>query len=338
MTPLKFEEQYQGEWDELEALLKSLRSGTRKERAAISGERFASLYRRACEQLALARARAYPAHIVDRLNQLTADAHQVIYQQRELGLGRLKRMIAVDFPRAVRAQARYVFIATAVFLVPLLVLGLLVYHNPELILSMVDPRTAAEFEAMYSDAAESIGRRRDAENDWAMFGYYIRHNIGIGFQCFAGGIFAGLGSLFFLAYNGAVIGAIEGYLLSRGLAEAYLSFVATHSAFELTAIALSGAGGLRIGHAIVAPGRRARRDALVVAGREAIVLVYGATFLFFVAAVIEAFWSSARWIPLPLKFTVAGACWIFVIGYLWRHGRPQRRETDGAHDEAHRAG
>lgn len=321
MTPLKFEEQYQGEWDELEALLKSLRSGTRKERAAISGERFASLYRRACEQLALARARAYPAHIVDRLNQLTADAHQVIYQQRELGLGRLKRMIAVDFPRAVRAQARYVFIATAVFLVPLLVLGLLVYHNPELILSMVDPRTAAEFEAMYSDAAESIGRRRDAENDWAMFGYYIRHNISLGFQCFAGGLFAGIGSLFFLAFNGAFFGAIGGYLTERGLSENFYSFVVTHGAFELTAIVLAGAAGLRIGHALIAPGRRTRREALVVAARESIVIVYGVAGLLVIAAAVEAFWSSARWIPLPIKYSVAAGCWIAVLGYLWRQGR-----------------
>lgn len=321
MTPLKFEEQYQGEWDELEARLKSLRSGTRKERAAISGERFASLYRRACEQLALARARAYPAHIVDRLNQLTADAHQVIYQQRELGLGRLKRMIAVDFPRAVRAQARYVFIATAVFLVPLLVLGLLVYHNPELILSMVDPRTAAEFEAMYSDAAESIGRRRDAENDWAMFGYYIRHNISLGFQCFAGGLFAGIGSLFFLAFNGAFFGAIGGYLTERGLSENFYSFVVTHGAFELTAIVLAGAAGLRIGHALIAPGRRTRREALVVAARESIVIVYGVAGLLVIAAAVEAFWSSARWIPLPIKYSVAAGCWIAVLGYLWRQGR-----------------
>ena len=35
------------------------------------------------------------------------------------------------------------------------------------------------------------GRRRDADTDWAMFGFYVRHNVGIGFQCFAGGLLAG---------------------------------------------------------------------------------------------------------------------------------------------------
>lgn len=319
MTPLQFEAQYQSEWDELQSLLTNLSFRARK--TPVSGERLASLYRRACEQLALARARSYPAHIVERLNQLTSDAHQVIYQRQEFGLDRLRRMIAVDFPRAVRAHAAYVWLATAMFLIPMLLLGVLVYFNPELILSMVEPTTAAEYERMYADDAESIGRRRDAESDWIMFGFYIRNNISIGFQCFASGLFAGVGSLFFLAFNGAFIGGVAGYLTERGLSSTFYSFVVTHGAFELTAIVLSGAAGLRIGHALISPGRRSRREALVVAARESIVIVYGVAGLLLIAAAIEAFWSSARWIPLPLKYSVAAACWIMVLGYLWRQGR-----------------
>lgn len=321
MTPLQFEGQYQSEWDELQTLLTNLRTRTRKNEAKVSGERLASLYRRACEQLALARARSYPAHIVELLNQLTSDAHQVIYQRQEFGLDRLKRMIAVDFPRAVRAHAAYVWLSTAMFVIPMLLLGLLVYFNPEFILSMVEPTTAAEYEQMYADDAESIGRRRDAENNWMMFGFYIRHNISIGFQCFASGLFAGVGSLFFLAFNGAFIGGVAGYLTERGLSSTFYSFVVTHGAFELTAIVLSGAAGLRIGHALISPGRRSRREALVVAARESIVIVYGVAGLLLIAAAVEAFWSSARWIPLPLKYSVAAACWIMVLGYLWRQGR-----------------
>ena len=48
--------------------------------------------------------------------------------------------------------------------------------------------------------------------------------------------FAGLGTLFFLAYNGAFGGALAGFLTARGLSATFYSFVATHSAFELTAI------------------------------------------------------------------------------------------------------
>ena len=70
---------------------------------------------------------------------------------------------------------------------------------------------------MYSPSADSIGRLRTVDTDWMMFGHYIRNNIGVAFQCFAGGLFAGLGSIFFLAFNGAFGGAIAGYLTGRGL-------------------------------------------------------------------------------------------------------------------------
>ena len=331
MTALQFEEMHHDEWAELELFISSalgrrtdaVRSDTiaGASLSTISGDRAAALYRRACGHLALARARAYPAYLIDRLDRLTASAHQAIYQRRELTLTRMTRVATIEFPVAVRRHAAYVAVATAVFLVPTIVVGLIVYVRPELILSVVSPDTAASFEQMYSSNANSIGRLRTASTDWMMFGYYIRNNIGIAFQCFAGGLFAGVGTLFFLAYNGAFSGALAGYLTERGLSSTFYAFVATHSAFELTAIVLAGAAGLRIGHALLAPGRSTRRQSLVVATREAIVVVYGVTVMLLVAAAVEAFWSSSRWLGSPAKYAAAAVCWTAVISYLCLQGR-----------------
>jgi uncharacterized membrane protein SpoIIM required for sporulation len=166
-----------------------------------------------------------------------------------------------------------------------------------------------------------IPRLRDADTDWMMFGYYIRNNIGVAFQCFAGGLFAGVGSLFFLAYNGALGGAVAGYLTERGLSTTFFSFVATHSAFELTAIVLSGAAGLRIGHALLVPGRTTRAQALPASTREAVTLLYGVTALLLIAAAVEAFWSSAGWLPPAAKYATAFICWSAVVLYCVFQGR-----------------
>jgi uncharacterized membrane protein SpoIIM required for sporulation len=325
MSPLQFETEYQAEWNELQAMLSRLQGNasvkSKDKSAPLSGDRLAKLYRRACEHLALARARAYPAHIVERLDHITADAHQVIYSRREYGVARVVKLVTQDFPCSVRAHARYVWLATAVFILPLLVMGWLVYAQPELILSVVDPQTAANFEDMYSPNAEALGRRRDANTDMAMFGFYIRNNVGVAFQCFASGLLAGIGSLFFLAFNGVQAGAIAGYLTERGLGATFYSFVVTHAAFELTAIVLAGAAGLRIGHSILAPGRKTRTQSLVAAARESIVIVYGCAGMLLIAAAIEAFWSSARWIPLLVKYSVAAICWLAVLAYFAWQGR-----------------
>ena len=56
-------------------------------------------------------------------------------------------------------------------------------------------------------ATAATTRGRTAGTDWAMFGHYIQNNVGIAFQCFAGGLFFGIGSLVVLGYNGVLAGA-----------------------------------------------------------------------------------------------------------------------------------
>ena len=321
MTPLQFEELYQGEWQELGGLLRQILSGRNSTATSdpIRADRVAVLYRRACEHLALARARSYPPYLLDQLEQLTADAHQMVYQQRDFGLLKVRRFVTHDFPVSVRSMAGYIWTAAALLYIPSLVIGWLVYQHPELILSVVSAETASSFDSMYSGSAESIGRA--AEGDWLMFGYYISHNIGIAFQCFAGGLLAGIGTLFYLLYNGAFGGAIAGYITVRGHSGTFYPFIATHSAFELTAIVLCGAAGLKLGHALVAPGRLSRTQSLVAATQECVPVVAGSAVMLLVAAAIEAFWSSQAWLAPGVKYAVASACWLAVLGYLTFQGR-----------------
>ena len=285
--------------------------------------RVAALYRAACEHLAVAESRAYPVWLIERLETLTARGHQRIYRETDFGLDKLARLFVVDFPAAVRAHRVYVLIALLAFAGPLAVIGVLSYLDPGFILSLHDAGMVAEYERMYGDADGPIGRR-SAGSDWSMFGFYIFNNLRIAFQCFAGGLFFGIGSLYYLAANGAVAGSLAGYLTWRGFGETFYSFVVTHGAFELTGVVLAGAAGLALGHALLAPGRRSRLAALEDAARRAIVIVYGMIAMFVVAAAFEAFWSSARWVAPQVKFGVGGACWFVVFVYFVFQGRSRR--------------
>jgi uncharacterized membrane protein SpoIIM required for sporulation len=311
LTPLEFEATHESGWAELEALLRE----TPRE---LNAERFLVLYRMSCEQLALAQARDFPEHIVARLSRITSAAHQIIYRQSEFGLRRIRAALLLRFPAMVRAQRAYVAAAAALFLLPALAMGLATYFQPDLILSLVDQGTASQYENMYNPKAESIGRMRDAGSDWAMFGFYIENNIGIAFQCYVTGVLLGLGSIFFLASNGVTIGAVAGYITARGFGGTFFPFVATHSAFELTAIVLSGAAGMRIGCAVLMPGRLPRLLALQTAARETSFIMFGAAAMLLIAAVLEAFWSSAAWVSPTAKYTCAAVCWALVVLFFLR--------------------
>jgi len=311
MTALEFQRSGEAHWKELE---KAVELAERD----LDAERFLTLYRTCCEHLALAQAREFPAPLIERLSRVTARAHQIVYRQTDLGAARIARVLLREFPASVRAERLYLAISALLLLVPALGLGVAVYRHPDLILTLVDRRTAAQFESMYNPSNEAIGRLRDAGGNWMMFGYYIMHNIGIGFECYVTGVAFGAGSAFYLAFNGAFGGAVAGYLASCGFAGTFFPFIAAHSAFELTAIVLCGAAGLKVGRAVLWPGRMHRVAALQLAARETSVVVFGAAVMLVIAAAIEAFFSAAAWITPTAKFICAGACWGLVAVFFTR--------------------
>ena len=334
MTPRQFESRYIPVWNELRRGLDALDRGQAADRPrrlrpgefrtddepVPGAARIAQLYRQCCEHLALARERAYPVHLVAQLEALTMRAHQRIYRRHDYGVRALRELVLYRAPAAVRALRWHLGIVALLFWLPAIVVGVATWLEPRFVLTVVDASEVRNFDWMYGPGTgEHLGRR--SGDDWEMFGYYILHNIGISFQCFAAGLLLGVGSLLMVAFNGVMLGAVAGLLVAHGNAEHFFSFVVTHSAFELTAILLSGACGLKLGHAVLAPGRATRTQALTRAARETSPVVGCFFIMLVIAAAIEAFWSSAGWIAPGVKYGVGAACWTLVIAYLGLQGR-----------------
>ena len=214
-------------------------------------------------------------------------------------------------------------IASLLFFGSLVGIALLVYCFPDLIYSIVSPQQVAEMQGMYDPDASRLGRaaERASSEDWMMFGYYVMHNIGIAFQTFAAGLLFGLGSVFFLIFNGLIIGAISGHLTEIGYGQTFWSFVIGHGAFELTAIALAGAAGLQLGWALIAPGQLARSESLRLAALKSVRMLCGVMVFLLIAAFIEAYWSSTTQIAPWIKYLVGTLLWLLVAAYLTLAGR-----------------
>jgi uncharacterized membrane protein SpoIIM required for sporulation len=278
-------------------------------------------YREICQHLALAQDRQYSSELIERLSRLALAGHQRLYGARGHLGAPIARFLLRGFPGAVRAHGRYVLLAALLFFGPMLVLTGALQRYPDFAYVVLDADTVEQFADMYGDSTRELGRTRDAGDDTVMFAYYIWNNVRIGFQTFAGGLVFGLGTLFYLLYNGLHIGAVTGYLVHAGLGANFFSFTSGHSAFELTAIALCGAAGLRLGASLVAPGRRRRGESLRAAAREAMPLVVGSALMFGLAAMIEAFWSPRTELPLAVKYGFGIALWLLTLAYFVVMGR-----------------
>ena len=315
-----FESRHQPQWQAFAQYLQQLEQG--KVKASDMAD-FPHQYRRLCQHLALAQERGYSSYLVDPLQQLALRGHQQLYRHRSQLTANVLGFVLAGFPRLVREQWRFVLIASLLFFGSLVGIALLVYLFPDLIYSIVSPQQVAEMQGMYDPDASRLGRtaERASSEDWMMFGYYVMHNIGIAFQTFAAGLLFGLGSVFFLIFNGLVIGAVSGHLTEIGYGQTFWSFVIGHGAFELTAIALAGAAGLQLGWALIAPGQLTRGESLRLAARKSVQMLCGVMIFLLIAAFIEAYWSSATLIAPWIKYLVGAALWLLVAAYLSLAGR-----------------
>jgi uncharacterized membrane protein SpoIIM required for sporulation len=309
-----FEAAHAGEWQEFELVLDS------KKAPPFDPARMPERYRRVCHQLALAQDRRYSPDLVDRLNRLALRGHHLLYENRRRQSGRAVEFLLGGFPRLVRAEWRLVAAAAILFFGPFALLIAVLQLHPEFVHYLLAPEQIAQFHAMYDPANRRLGMR-EADGSLQMFGFYIWNNVRIGFQTFAGGLAFGVGSVWFLGANGVIIGAVAGYLTQVGYSETFWSFVSGHSSPELLAIVVSGAAGLRLGLALIAPGGLTRKSALMAAAKPAVRLMYGAAVMFGLAAFVEAFWSPITEVGFEVKVAVGLAGWVLAFAYFLFAGR-----------------
>ncbi|MFT4624165.1 MAG: putative membrane protein SpoIIM required for sporulation [Myxococcota bacterium] len=297
-------------WDRLEHLLLD---------GASTGphwEELAALYRGVCADLARAQSQGLPRDVLGYLDDLSGRGHNALYGSSAVGSVDLLTVITRGFPAEVRRSWVFFWLAMALFYGPYfvgLVGGLVDLDFATTVLP------ASQLEQM-EEAYSTNSQRGNAGEDAAMAGFYVYNNVGIAFRCFATGALFGLGSIYFLVYNGLIIGTVSGYLGHVGLGGNLFAFTCGHSAWELTAIVISGAAGMKLGWALIDTGGRTRAGSLRAVGPAVYRLVAGAAFMLFVAAAIEGFWSASP-VPVPVKWVFAGCQVIIVTSWLSLGGR-----------------
>ena len=316
-----FEAAHKNEWEQLESMLDVLESAKFWRRRHLDTQSFPVRYAALCQHHAIASSRGYSHGLTSRLHTLIQRGHQQLYRYKGNWLGNFLELAVYGFPQSVRRERGVVYLAALLFFGPFFIFLMLCAYNPDITDLIVGSEQRRAMENMY-DPSQRTYRPQGHEDSSAfqMFGFYVYNNVSIGFRMFAGGILFGIGSVFFTVFNGTVIGAVAGHLTGIGHGETFWSFVPGHSAPELLGIVICGAAGLMLGRALISPGRRTRRLALVEEARAALPLVIGASLMIAFAAVIEAYWSP-RDLPLLIKITVGVAVWLMFLTYFVFAGR-----------------
>lgn len=301
----RFISQREGDWRELEELLRA-RRGRRRTAPAVL--RLGALYRGAAADLALAR-RGHPGDpVITRLESLVARARQAVYAEQPRR-GSLRTFLGRTYWVRVRERPRPLLLAIALLLVPALLAGVWALNDTGAAVGLVPGEFRGAVEPV-SDTGMS------AAESAAFSSAVMTNNIQVTMLAFAAGILFGLGTALVVAYNGAILGAIAGGAIANGNGAGFVEFVTAHGIIELTCIVVGATAGLRMGYAIVAPGPRSRSRALALEARAAFQIVLGTVPWLILAGIIEGYVTRAGFGLVPglvLGTGVGALYWTLVL-------------------------
>jgi uncharacterized membrane protein SpoIIM required for sporulation len=304
-------------WTKLEALLNQsakdgLKSLTRSELQELS-----LLYRQTAADLAAIREDRGSVHFARYVNQLLVRAHNTIYSGRRASPKTIFSFFWDTYPSTFRRNLKHCLLSVLIFLVAGAVGAVLTYQNPDFKVKILGPEMVETIDRHEMWTHSIVGIKPLASSA------IMTNNMSVSFTTFAFGITAGVGTIYMMAFNGLKIGVIGMACHLSGMSLQFWSFVAPHGVLELPAIFIAGGAGLRIAQGLLFPGILPRRESLARAGLEAVQLVLGTIPILIIAGLIEAFVSPTG-LPIPLKFSMAGALFVLLAAYLFGLSRESK--------------
>ena len=305
-----FQTQRGPEWEALREGLARARG--RPERLGTNGAlALGRSYRAAVADLAYARRRFPGDPVVARLEQLVLAGRQAIYGRRARSASPL-HFITTGYWQLVAGRPGVLASAALALVGPAVLAALWALHDPAQAIGLVP----GQFQAASHPHLHALpgGPTTLAVLSSSIF----TNNIEVTFLAFAGGLLLGLGTLAVLAQNGVTLGAIAGLTIQSGNFSVFVRYVAPHGILELSCITVAGAAGLRLGWAIIDPGRLPRAEALRRQARPAVAIVIG-TAVFLVCAGLTEGFVTPHALPvlaaLGVGVALGGGYWSLVY---WR--------------------
>src|ERR1044072_2155234 len=200
----RFISQRKNAWQRLEDLLKMLDHASLRRLGREEVRELGHIYRRTASDLAIARAESRDPRLVNYLNSLVIRAHARIYRAEAHGWKRVLLFFTQELPQTFRRPWRYTLLSFSVFALFGFFGFIGTRNDPEFSeLVGADPT----FREMNIETKTRWWERLNNQNQVAASAI-ITNNIQVTIYTFAFGALCGLGTLFYLAYNGANIASV----------------------------------------------------------------------------------------------------------------------------------
>jgi len=325
-------------WEELDKAITALESNT-PPREIEALERIVRLYEMAAADLNRLSTFASAPKVQAHLEALVARAYAELYDPRVQAKGEHSpfqiavRLLASEFPQAVRRRLRPILLAIAVMFVG----G--IFGMSALALDPGAKSSLMPFEHLLGDPSDRVREEESRGDDSAAAGsaafsaQLMQNNIRVSILCLALGISWGIGTIIVLFYNGTLLGAVVFDYIQAGEGVFLAGWLLPHGIIEIPAIFLAGGAGLVIARALF-PDRSGGSigDRLREIRADLVALIAGVAAMLVWAGIIEAFFSQLHepYLPYSIKIAFGVVEGIALLAFLSLAGRGSSQpETAG---------
>jgi uncharacterized membrane protein SpoIIM required for sporulation len=248
------------------------------------------------------------------LNGLAASLHQSIYKNKRIKSNRFKLFWMYELPLLFKTYHKPLFYSLLFFVVFCLLGALSAMYDDQFVTLILGP----EYVNMTNEniaKGDPFGVYK-SHNGFSMFFAIGTNNIYVSFITFVSGVFASVGTVYFLLQNGIMLGSFEYYFFSKGLGWQSILVIWIHGTLEISSIVIAGGAGLAMGNALLFPKTYKRMTSFVKGAKDGMKIVIGLVPIFIVAAFFESFVTRHTEMPVWLSLSILGGSLAFLIWYV----------------------
>ena len=305
MKEAAFVKQNKPRWEEFEKVAKDQR--------AAPPDRLAELFIQITDDLSYARTHYPDSRTTRYLNALACKVHLEIYKNKREETSRFITFWKYELPEVMYNTRKPLLYSFIIFIVAGIMGAVSAKYDDTFVrLILGDGYVNMTLENIKSGNPTNVYAGQD---ELTMFFIITWNNIMVSFRVFVFGIFASLGTGFYLFYNALMVGTfIMLFAVEQQLGQA-LPVIMLHGTIELSSIVIAAAAGFTMGNSLLFPGTYPRLTSFKMGAIKGLKIVIGLVPFFVLAGFIESFITRYAFMHWSYKAAVIGLSAFLMIYY-----------------------
>jgi uncharacterized membrane protein SpoIIM required for sporulation len=317
MKEAAFVKQNKKRWEEFEKVVKDQQN--------TEPDKLAAFFIQITDDLSFSSTKYPDSRTTKYLNALAGKLHLGIYKNKREDKNRFITFWKQEVPAALFEARKSLLYAFIIFVIAGTIGAVSAFYDDTFVrLILGDHYVNMTLENIREGKPMNVYSSYDQTN---MFFMITWNNIMVSFTVFAYGIFASLGTGYYLFQNALMVGAFLTFFYKESSLSHAVPVIMLHGTIELLSIVVAAAAGFTMGNSLIFPGTYSRLESFKRGSLKGLKIVIGLVPFFILAGFIESFitrYEFMHWSVKALIILSSGALMIFYfIVY------PHRRKHHG---------